>query len=54
MPRLPEVTIYALMTIYVTVHDWLANPTDLNPKKTVWGYVKREKRDTKRNTADEQ
>ncbi len=37
----------------VTVLDWPANSSDLNPIENLWGIVKRKMRDTRPNNADE-
>ncbi len=37
----------------VTVLDWPANSTDLNPIDNLWGIVKRKMRDTRPNNADD-
>ncbi len=37
----------------VTVLDWPANSPDLNPIENIWGFVKRKKRDTRPNNADD-
>ncbi len=37
----------------VTVLDWPANSTDLNPIENLWGIVKRKMRDTRPNNADD-
>ncbi len=37
----------------VTVLDWPANSTDLNPIENLWGIVKRKTRDTRPNNADD-
>ncbi len=37
----------------VTVLDWPANSTDLNPIENLWGIVKSKMRDTRPNNADD-
>ncbi len=37
----------------VTVLDWPANSSDLNPIENLWGIVKRKMRDTRPNNADD-
>ncbi len=37
----------------VTVLDWPANSSDLNPIENIWGIVKRKMRDTRPNNADD-